>query len=474
MLRELKPAAPGLLGDEEGPAHEQLVAEEAHVVDTAIENEHRSLDGGGGPPPVEHQDGLAARYTQVRSLTDALAEPLSAEDQTVQSMPDTSPTKWHRAHTTWFFETFVLRPNLAGYRPLDERYNFLFNSYYVAAGPRYPRVSRGLITRPGVEEVGDYRAHVDRAMAQLLDGPVADDVAELVTLGLNHEQQHQELLVMDIKHVLSHNPLDPVYRWAGTGGSAASAAAAGDLGWTSHPGGLVEVGHADDAGFAYDNESPRHTAYLHPFAVADVAVTNGDWLAFMADGGYRRPELWLSDGWATAQAADWEAPLYWRDEDRGAWSAYTLAGRLDIDPAQPVCHVSYYEADAFARWADARLPTEFEWETVAAAQPASALAQARVLDLDVLHPLPAPAGSGPRQLFGDVWEWTSSAYLPYPGFRAAEGAIGEYNGKFMVNQHVLRGGCCATPAGHVRGSYRNFFPPSSRWPFAGVRLARDL
>jgi ergothioneine biosynthesis protein EgtB len=392
-------------------------------------------------------------FRQVRDLTEALAAPLSSEDQTVQSMPDVSPTKWHRAHTTWFFETFVLGPHASGYEPFDERFGFLFNSYYEAAGPRHERTQRGLLTRPGAEEVGRYRAHVDAAVVELLGAGVAPEVAALVELGLHHEQQHQELLLMDAKHVLSVNPLRPSYRPLERPGPA------GADGWVEHDGGLLEVGHEGD-GFAYDNEGPRHRQWLEPFALRSSLVTCGEWLEFMADDGYHRPELWLSAGWSTICAEGWEAPGYWEPAD--GWMVFTLDGRRRVDPAEPVCHVSYYEADAFARWAGARLPTEAEWEVVAGASDVSGA----FLDLDVLH----PRGTG--SLHGDVWQWTASPYTPYPGFTPAPGAVGEYNGKFMVDQHVLRGGSCLTPAGHVRPTYRNFFPAGARWAMSGVRLAR--
>lgn len=399
-------------------------------------------------------------YRRVRDLTEVLAEPLSAEDQTVQSMADVSPTKWHRAHVTWFFETFVLTPNVPGYEPFHPGFGYLFNSYYEQVGKRHPRPDRGLLTRPGAEEVGAYRRHVDAAMAAFLP-EAPDEALALVELGLHHEQQHQELLLMDIKHVLSVNPLSPAYRYDladGPGGPDRRA------GWVEHPGGLVDIGHAGE-GFAFDNEGPRHSQWLEPFALADRAVTNGDWLAFVDDGGYRRPELWLSDGWAAVQAAEATAPLYWR-WDEGGWTEFTLAGAEPLDTGRPVAHVSYHEADAFARWADARLPTEAEWEAVAAGRPVVG----RSLDPDRLRPETGP--SGDLGLFGDVWEWTSSAYLPYPGYRPAAGAVGEYNGKFMVGQHVLRGGSCVTPTGHVRPTYRNFFPPGAQWAFSGLRLAR--
>ncbi|MDE3086106.1 MAG: ergothioneine biosynthesis protein EgtB [Acidobacteriota bacterium] len=411
---------------------------------------------------------LAERYLQVRARTELLAGPLTAEDQTVQSMPDVSPTKWHRAHTSWFFETFLLEPSLAGYGVFDPMYGYLFNSYYESVGARHPRPARGVISRPGIAEVAAYRRHVDEAMAALLGGLDDDRALGLVELGLHHEQQHQELLLMDAKHVLSCNPLQPLYREApATWGAARAAAGPSGVRWLEHPGGLVEIGH-DGEGFAFDNESPRHRVALEPFALAADLVTCGQWAQFVADGGYRRPELWLSDGWATVQAEGWEAPLYWSPGDRG-WQVFTLHGPEPLEPGEPVVHVSYYEADAFARWAGARLPTEAEWEAFAAGEQAGTAGRATAGDDDaVLHPLPGRAG-----LMGEVWQWTSSAYSPYPGFHPAPGAVGEYNGKFMVNQMVLRGGCCATPSGHARPTYRNFFAPPSRWAFSGLRLARD-
>ncbi|MDV6011055.1 ergothioneine biosynthesis protein EgtB [Haloechinothrix sp. LS1_15] len=407
---------------------------------------------------------LAERYDAVRALTERLASPLSPEDQSIQSAPEVSPTKWHRAHTSWFFETFVLAAALADYREFHPRFGYLFNSYYNTVGAQFPRNHRGVISRPGASEITEYRTHVDSAMHHLLGGESDAETLRLVELGLNHEQQHQELLLMDIKHVLSCNPLRPGY----TRQSTPEPTATPPLTWSEHPGGFVEVGH-DGVGFAYDNEQPRHQAWLHPFALASRPVTNGEWLEFIDNGGYRRPELWLSDGWATVQSEGWHAPLYWEHRD-GEWQVFTLSGTRPVNAAEPVCHISYYEADAYARWAGARLPTEFEWEAVAADQPLDG----RLLDPDRLHPRAAPDGRGPRQMFGDVWEWTGSAYLPYPGYQPPAGAIGEYNGKFMVNQHVLRGGCFATPPDHMRATYRNFFPPAARWMFAGMRLARPL
>jgi ergothioneine biosynthesis protein EgtB len=417
---------------------------------------------------------LPTRFGEARALTDELAAPLSAEDQTVQSMPDVSPTKWHRAHTSWFFETFLLEPSSPGYQPYHPQFGFLFNSYYEAVGPRYARPNRGLISRPGIDEIAQYRRHVDAAMLDLLDGRDLDRerrLLELTELGINHEQQHQELLLMDIKHVLSCNPLLPAYREsAATTLGPTAADTPQPAAWCELDGGLVEVGSVGD-GFSFDNESPSHTTFLQPFALAKLPVRADEWLAFMDDGGYERPDLWLSDGWATVTAQGWEAPLYWfRDGDQ--WWEFTLGGAKPVDPHEPVCHVSYYEADAYAHWAGARLPTEAEWEAVAVAQKIDG----HFLEADAagpVHPSSVAVTGDVQQLFGDVWEWTASPYTPYPGFHPAEGAVGEYNGKFMVNQQVLRGGCCATPAGHVRPTYRNFFPPSARWAFSGLRLAKD-
>jgi len=389
---------------------------------------------------------LADRYLAVRTYTDALAAPLGPEDQVVQSMPDVSPTKWHRAHVTWFFETFLLLPFLPGYEPVDPAYQYLFNSYYEAVGERHPRPERGLITRPTVDEVTAYRRAVDTAMIELIDTVLADkpELADLVELGLHHEQQHQELLLMDIKHVFSSTILRPAYR----SGDGEQSAPPGPLGWVNSAGGLVKVGHEGD-GFHFDNEGPHHDVFLAPYRLADRLVTAGEWLEFMGDGAYAQPTLWLSDGWHTVQDQRWEAPLYWREADDG-WVRHTLEGELQVDPSEPVTHVSYYEADAFARWAGVRLPTEFEWEAAAA-------------DSDKRF-----AG-----LFDQAWQWTSSAYSPYPGFHPEPGAVGEYNGKFMVDQQVLRGSSLATPPGHSRVTYRNFFPARSRWQFGGVRLAAD-
>ena len=403
------------------------------------------------------------RFLAVRDLTESLAEPLSAEDQTVQSMPDASPTKWHRAHTTWFFEEFVLGPNTEGFQPFDPQYRYLFNSYYESVGPRHARPERGLLTRPGVAEISAYRRRTDEIMVDVLSSPLQPDVAAIAELGLHHEQQHQELVLMDIKHLLSCNPLRPVYR----GGAAHIDGAVRELDWIHHPGGIVDIGH-DGASFGFDNEGPRHRELLRPFLIADRPANCGDWIAFIADGGYTRPELWMSDGWGCVRQNQWQAPLYWLDIESDEWSIFTLNGVRAVNPAEPVCHVSWYEADAYARWASARLPLEAEWEAVADHMPV----EERVLTHDGLHPA-APAG-GSSQFFGDVWEWTSSPYSPYPGFHPAAGAVGEYNGKFMVGQQALRGGSCATPQGHARATYRNFFYPHQRWQFMGLRLASEI
>jgi ergothioneine biosynthesis protein EgtB len=384
---------------------------------------------------------VAERYAQVRSRTETLAAPLSPEDQVVQSMPDASPTKWHRAHTTWFFETFLLLPFLPGYNRVDESFAVLFNSYYVAAGPRHARPQRGILTRPSNAEVAAYRAAVDAAMAELLRDPPAEALP-LIELGLHHEEQHQELLLTDILHALSGNPLRPTY----DAGWREPPSAVGAAQMLDGPEGVMEVGHAG-ADFAFDNETPRHPTYLARFRIADRLVRNGEWLAFMEAGGYREPLLWMSDGWSACQAEGWEAPLHWERRD-GVWSQFGLGGLRPLDPLLPVRHISWYEADAFARWAGKRLPTEQEWEA-------------------------AEALPGFAERSEIVWQWTGSAYRPYPGFTPWTGAVGEYNGKFMIGQMVLRGGSLATPPGHARPSYRNFFPPGARWQFTGLRLAED-
>jgi ergothioneine biosynthesis protein EgtB len=411
-------------------------------------------------------DTLVAKYDEVRSHTERLAAPLSPEDQTVQSMPDVSPTKWHRAHVTWFFETFVLADHEPGFAPFQDKYWFLFNSYYEAVGPRYARAQRGVISRPGVHDVGVYRESVDDRMRDLvttLDEGTLTKLASTIDLGFHHEQQHQELLLMDIKHVLSLNPLQPTYA-----GTAAPVTEPDQLGWVDVEGGLVEIGHRGD-GFSFDNELPLHQVHLEPFRLADRLVTNAEWLSFMADGGYRRPELWLSDGWAQVRAEGWEAPFYWTEVD-GVWFEHTLHGTWPVNPGLPVSHVSHYEADAYAAWAGKRLPTEAEWEH--GVRSSDLDVEGNLADTETFHPRAAgPSTGGLRQAYGDCWEWTSSAYLPYPGFHPAAGAIGEYNGKFMSNQMVLRGGCALTSPSHTRASYRNFFPPGARWALSGVRLA---
>jgi ergothioneine biosynthesis protein EgtB len=381
-------------------------------------------------------------------------------------MPDVSPTKWHLAHTTWFFETFILARFEPAYRPFDSHYGYLFNSYYEAEGPRHPRPQRGLLSRPGVDEIMAYRRHVDRAMGELiarsaLPAPVWHDLLEL---GINHEQQHQELILMDIKHVLSVNPLRPAYQTA----VPHNAGRVLPLEWIRFDGGLVEIGH-DGGSFAFDNEGPRHRVWLEPFALASRLVTCGEYLEFMADDGYRRPEFWLSEGWAAVTTRGWTAPLYWEEVD-GRWHVFTLAGQRPIAADEPVCHVSFYEAAAYAKWAGKRLPGEAEWEHAAAGVPL----RGHVAESGVLHPLPTPAQPGLQQMIGDAWEWTASPYVAYPRYREPAGAIGEYNGKFMANQMVLRGGAAVTPPDHVRITYRNFFPPDARWMFSGIRLAEDL
>jgi ergothioneine biosynthesis protein EgtB len=416
---------------------------------------------------------LGRRYAQVRQDSVNLAAPLTAEDCQVQSMPDASPTKWHLAHVTWFFETFVLEIHERGFAPFDPAFRVLFNSYYQGVGEQHPRALRGLVTKPTLADVLRYRAQVDERMQALLASREGDtDLAALVTLGLHHEQQHQELLLTDIKHALSFSPGHPPYarRWP------MARVQTQPLRWCQFEGGLIEHGFdaKRDGDFAFDNETPRHRTYTAPFALASRPVTHGEYLDFIRDGGYRRPALWLSMGWDWVRAGGRSAPLYWQAAGDG-WSVHTLQGRVDIDPRTPVCHLSYFEADAFARWAQARLPTEVEWELAARSLPAQALAQANFAQTRAFHPMPPRdvAGDAPVQMFGDVWEWTQSNHGAYPGYRPAAGAVGEYNGKFMCNQTVLRGGSCATPAGHARASYRNFFPPDARWQFSGLRLARD-
>jgi ergothioneine biosynthesis protein EgtB len=410
------------------------------------------------------------RFEEIRHETESLTANLTAEDQSIQSMPDVSPTKWHLGHTTWFFETFLLGRFDPGYRVFDPAFGYLFNSYYEAVGPRHPRPERGLLSRPTVDIVMAYRDHVSSAMARLIERVAEPEWSEAVTLlelGIHHEQQHQELILMDIKHVFSLNPLllayqAPQLQVQGT---------AHPLTWVDFDGGLKGIGHSG-SGFAFDNESPRHKIWLEPFRLAARPVTCGEYLGFIEEAGYRRPEFWLSDGWTTVREQCWEAPLYWLCEG-GEWSVFTLSGRRRLNLSEPVCHLSFYEADAFARWAGKRLPTEAEWETAAE----DVLISGNFTDRGHFHPCAdASSDNIPRlqQMYGDVWEWTASPYTAYPRFRPAGGAIGEYNGKFMCNQIVLRGGSAITPTGHIRATYRNFFPPSARWAFAGLRLAEDF
>jgi ergothioneine biosynthesis protein EgtB len=426
-------------------------------------NDSASLPGRNVSP----QDAsLAPRYLAVRAATEALAAPLSAEDCAIQSMPDASPVKWHLAHTSWFFETFVLEPHMPGYRVHDAAFRVLFNSYYNAVGDKHPRPQRGLLSRPSLDDVRRYRRHVDAAMHELLArDELMARLAALIELGLNHEQQHQELILTDVKHMLSCNPLKPAYARARV---AEAADGAPPLEWVAFDEGIFEIGYGD-AGFAFDNETPRHRQFLEAFALASRPVTNGEYSAFISAGGYRRPELWLSEGWDWLNANAIAAPLYWEDDGGGA-RQFTLHGMLPVEGGAPVCHVSLFEADAYARWAGARLPTEAEWEVAAARAPV----EGNFVEDGVLRPRPARRAHSPvAQIFGDVWEWTQSAYAPYPGFQPAAGAIGEYNGKFMCNQYVLRGGSCLTPRSHIRATYRNFFPAGARWQLSGLRLARD-
>jgi len=405
---------------------------------------------------------LGQRYCAVRDFTRHLCQPLATEDYVVQTMADCSPTKWHLGHTTWFFETFLLAPNLTAFAPIDTRYGYMFNSYYEAIGERQPRPNRGFMSRPTVEEVFQYRAYVDRWMTTLLGDGQASQLESLLVLGINHEQQHQELLLTDIKHVFWCNPMRPAYGAK----DVPRAAAIRPLRWLEYEGGVLSIGH-DGQGFAFDNEGPRHQQLLQPFRLASRLVTNREFLEFMEDGGYQRPELWLSAGWTTIQEQGWSAPLYW-EKFGGKWWNMTLAGPREVDENEPVCHVSYFEADAYAHWRGTRLPTEAEWEVAAEALPV----EGNFVENGYLHPCPA-SGDGLTQMYGDVWEWTRSSYSPYPGFRPAEGAVGEYNGKFMCNQYVLRGGSCATARRHIRSTYRNFFAPEARWQFTGIRLAAD-
>ncbi|MEW6761193.1 MAG: ergothioneine biosynthesis protein EgtB [Pseudomonadota bacterium] len=406
---------------------------------------------------IGQREDLIHAYQRVRTRSLEIAAPLSPEDCLAQSMPDASPIKWHLAHTTWFFETFILEPNEEGFAPFHPAFRVLFNSYYNGVGDKHPRPQRGLLTRPSLDEVRAYRMDVDRRMVQLLASPRDFGVAALVELGLQHEQQHQELMLTDLKHLLAQNPLYPAY----TPQAMAIGAPPGPVDWIDFDGGLAEIGHGG-RGFCFDNELPRHRTYVAPFALASRLVTNGEYRDFIEAGGYRDPSLWLAEGWDKVCAGEIPHPLYWVDGGSEGWQEFTLHGRQALDPARPVTHISLYEADAYARWRGARLPTEAEWEFAA---------RQSLLSNGALHP-DAASGEGLQQMFGACWQWTSSSYAPYPGYAPASGAIGEYNGKFMVNQYVLRGSSCATPEAHARASYRNFFPAGARWQFTGIRLAR--
>lgn len=408
---------------------------------------------------------LIDHYHTVRQHSLRLAAPLSDEDCGAQSMPDASPVKWHLAHTTWFFETFILESMEAGFAPFHPAFRVLFNSYYNGVGEKHPRAQRGLLTRPGMAQVRAYRANVDARIARLLAGELAREARErltmLLALGLEHEQQHQELLLTDVKHLLAQSALFPAY-WEGTFAPARHTAQ--PTGWLAFDGGLAQIGHAGD-GFCFDNELPRHPQYVAPFELASTLVTNGEFLAFIEAGGYRTAHLWLAEGWDWVRSQQLQCPLYWQVDDAGHWQEFTLSGLQPLDPALPATHLSLFEADAYAHWAGARLPTEAEWELAA---------QGVDVEVGRLHPVAGTPGAGLRQMFGHCWQWTSSSYAPYPGYRTAPGALGEYNGKFMLNQYVLRGSSCATPAGHARASYRNFFPAGARWQFSGIRLARQV
>jgi ergothioneine biosynthesis protein EgtB len=419
---------------------------------------------------------IAGRFASVRARTESLAAPLSAEDAMVQSMPDASPTKWHLAHTTWFFEEFVLARFERAHAWPNERWRVLFNSYYEAVGPRHSRAARGVLSRPSLDEIRAWRASVDERTAAVVAGG-NEEALSLVLLGTHHEEQHQELILTDAKHALACSELRPAYAPDGFRGhfpgrvpadAAPKPAGASPLGWVDRDEAIVQVGH-DGAGFAFDNEMARHPVVVGAFSLASRLVTNGEYASFIEDGGYERPELWLSDGWAAAQGHGWRAPLYWEREKGGSWQVFGMRGLEALDEQAPVIHASFYEADAYARWAQARLPTEQEWESVAREVPV----RGTFLESGSLAPAPASGGSRAQQLFGDAWEWTASAYLPYPRFRVRGGALGEYNGKFMSGQMVLRGGSCFSPQGHLRATYRNFFPPATRWQVSGIRLARD-
>ncbi len=418
-------------------------------------------------PPCLRREHVWNRYLEVRGLTESLCQPLAIEDYVIQTMPDVSPPKWHLAHTSWFFENFMLVPHLPAYQPFHPEFGYLFNSYYETVGSFRPREHRGLLSRPTVEEVYDYRSHVNRCMGEWVASVDAGQwhvIARLITLGLHHEQQHQELLLTDIKHIFAMNPLRPAYRSA----DVANAEPIVPLQWLDYHGGIRQIGHNSDE-FAFDNELPRHRVYLENYRLAARLVTNGEYLEFIEAGGYGKAEYWLSDGWQAVQTQHWQAPLYWERHD-GRWSLMTLSGMRELVTAEPVSHISYYEADAYARWAGKRLPTEAEWENAATQIPVAG----NLLESGILHPTAITANAClPAQMFGDVWEWTQTPYTPYPGYQPGAGSLGEYNGKFMCNQMILRGGSCVTSASHLRTSYRNFFPPEARWQFSGLRLAED-
>ncbi len=429
----------------------------------------QSIQSRSPTPQTTSSGYFVEQYRRVRRFTEQLCDPLVTEDYVIQPMPDVSPTKWHLAHVSWFFETFLLSPAVPGYQSLHPQYAYLFNSYYNSLGERHCRPKRGLISRPTVKETYAYRRYVDGHVLELLEKLDEQRLAELapiITLGLHHEQQHQELIVTDIKHVLASNPLHPVYRTQAPG----QASSVPPVEWVAFPEGMYWIGHEGD-GFAFDNEGPRHQQFVQPFRLASRLVTNGDYLEFMEDGGYENPLLWLSEGWATVRAEEWKAPLYWERRD-GRWWMMTLSGLREVDKAEPVCHVSYFEADAYARWADARLPTEAEWEVAAQDVPVAG----NFVERGLYHPTPLKASTTGKlaQMYGDVWEWTQSSYAPYPNFKPGPGAVGEYNGKFMCNQYVLRGGSCATSLSHIRSTYRNFFPANAQWQFMGIRLARGV
>ena len=412
-------------------------------------------------PIANAMASLRDRIMEIRSTSLRITQSLSAEDQMLQSMPEASPTKWHLAHTTWFFETFILLPHLPNYKAFDPRYKYLFNSYYKQLGSHPYRGARGLMSRPSLQQIHAYRDYVERALLSFVED-ANREIRDLVELGLNHEQQHQELIVTDIKHALWSSPLRP----EANRNSSFTNSDLAPIAWNDFEEGIYWIGH-EGQGFAFDNESPRHQVFLQPFQIASRPVTNGEYLEFMKDNGYTRPELWLSDGWDTVCTQHWDAPLYWEHRDGDAWWQFTTNGFRELDLRDPVCHVSFYEADAYARWAGARLPREEEWEVAAGNVPR----RGAFLEDHVYHPQPA-SGGGNQQMFGDVWEWTASPYVAYPGFQPAAGLIGEYNGKFMCNQMVLRGGSCATPSSHIRATYRNFFPPQAKWQFSGIRLAK--